>query len=293
MDSRGWWRDKVISIADRLVYSSKAYVDLKSTINELSESCVRLSGNTPLDRIDERAQAFVSAIRPYTGINVSLVRVGGNSDGGYVMADDFEVDGAISVGVGRDVTWDQAIADKGVRVAMFDPTVRKLPAPVTSGTFFRYGVGPPMNSRRYRSLPELVEMAGFESNAELLLKIDVEGAEWTALGALDGADLLRFRQIVIEIHGLESLSNESSGSTILHLIEKLALNHTPIHVHANNYSRLICFGSVWLPDVMEISYLRRDIIRDPRLATSLRTDLDRPCDPRVSEISLEGLLPGD
>ena len=43
------------------------------------------------------------------------------------------------------------------------------------------------------------------SNADLILKCDIEGDEWEIFATLQAALLRRFRQIVVEIRGLRDL----------------------------------------------------------------------------------------
>lgn len=288
MATADWFKKLVVPMADKVVYASHAYVSLKSTVNELGERLIDFDGPSR-GPADDRLRQVAALIRPMTAEGLELVRVGGNHDGGYVMANDFTVGGAISVGVGPDVTWDQAVAARGIPVAMFDPTVRKLPDSVAQGRFFKVGIGGAEPIPGYRTLPGLVELAGFSRNSDLLLKVDVEGAEWESIAALEGSDLEQYRQMAFEFHGLKGLKNAKQGELITAVLEKLARNHIPIHVHANNYDELVRFDRNWFPNSVEVTYVRKDVLGQPVPAAKIASELDRPCDPRVSEIPLEAM----
>lgn len=284
-------RRLVTPVIDQIVYASTAYTDLKSTLNQQSSQLVDFSvaAGGPAD---ERLREAVRVLVPHQVPGLPLLRVGGEHDGGYVMADDFAVVGAISLGVGPDVSWDADIGQRSIAVAMFDPTVRRLPGRVANGTFHRIGVaGPDEADVRFRPLQDLVRIAGFSGEGgDLLLKVDVEGAEWSSLSALPSGELTRYRQIVMELHHLSRLADEDLSRDVLAALRLLAATHVPIHLHANNYSRLLRFDRDWFPEAVEVSFVRRDLAVNSRRTDIVRSSLDVPSDPRVEDIDLEGVL---
>ena len=282
-----WFKKLTIPLADKIVYASGAYVSMKSTLNDLSPTLITFDGE-PGGEADERLLEFARAIRPMTGPDLELIRVGGPTDGGYVMAAPLTASGALSIGVGSDVSWDQDIAFRGIPVAMFDHTIRKPPQVVPNSTFHRIGIGP-TTTQTIKPLDQLLEIAGAQGRNDVLLKMDVEGAEWASLTRPRPANLEPFTQIVVELHGLAKLKDERAAAPILTAIEHLTATHAPIHVHANNYDELVRFGTWWFPNAIELSLIRKDLLANPQPAMSMRTDLDAPCDPRVTEIDLTAL----
>lgn len=288
MATADWFKRLVVPVADKIVYASNAYVGLKSTVNSLGDQLIDFT-KPPTGPADERLHELARLVQPMTGTGLRLVRVGGDTDGGYVMADDFAASGAISVGVGPDVSWDQDIAARGITVALFDPTIRKMPAPVQNSRFFKVGIGGNDAPIGYNPLPQLVRMAGFGADDELILKVDVEGAEWDSLAALTADDLRRYRQMAFELHGLSALNDPVQADRVLGALRLLATHHVPIHAHANNYDDLVRFDDNWFPNAIEVSYLRKDLIVDPMPASTVSSPLDRPCDPRTADIPLDAL----
>ena len=282
-----WFKKLTVPIADKIVYASGAYVSMKSTLNDLSPTLVTFVGE-PSGLPDERLIEFARMLRPMTSPDLRLTRVGGFTDGGYVMAEPITAAGAISIGVGSDVSWDADVGRRGIPVAMFDHTVRKLPMDVPNGTFHRIGMSPNATDRM-RPLAQLVSIAGFASKGDLLLKMDVEGAEWDALMQPQPVDLARFSQIVLELHGLSDLKDAKRGPELLAALRHITTTHVPVHVHANNYDELVRFGIWWFPNSIEVSFVRKDSFANATPASNMRTDLDAPCDPRVTEIDLSAL----
>ncbi len=69
----------------------------------------------------------------------------------------------------------------------------------------------------------------------------------------------------------------------------LADEHLPIHIHANNYARVVRFGTYWFPKAVEVSWVHRRHLTSAEPADSLAKHLDRPCDPRVTDIDLSAI----
>ena len=281
-------------ISNRILDTSTVYRHLRSTVAEMGSALLDFS-RTPETDSEHRLCEFASLIRPFTSADLTLTRVGSAADGAYVMApvaDDIAA--AISIGVGHDVSWDQAIAAKRIPVAMFDPTVSELPSPVPGGTFHRIGIGvlgaipsPDLHGMDLRPLDGLLALAGVSGSTELLLKIDVEGAEWDALC---NVDFSVFQQVLIEMHDIARISDPKQAEAVLETVRKLAQTHYPVHIHANNEGAFNRFDRFWFPDVIEASYVRKDLLAGATPATRLVEGLDIPSNPQYPDYDMSGLL---
>lgn len=272
------WREWVKPIADKIVYASDAYVGVKSTLNDLSTQVITFSAS-PGGPSDDALLRLVRSLAPECADGLQLIRVGGSGDGGYVMHDSFDVAGALSFGVGRDISWDKDVASRGVPVYAFDHTVRTLPEAVPGVTFRRVGLG-----AQRGCIPLSAHMESMFPDGNVLLKVDIEGGEWEAL---KGSDLSRFSQVIVEWHHLDRVMHSDQSLAIL---ENLHRSHGPVHVHANNYDSMFRADRYWFASTVEATFVRRDTLKGWRRAASLREDLDRPCDPRVTDISLAGIV---
>jgi hypothetical protein len=93
---------------------------------------------------------------------------------------------------------------------------------------------------------------------DMILKFDVEGAEWDNLSECSIELLSRFRMIVGEFHGLAQSGDPKAHATIRRVLEKLTSNHTVVHIHANNHHGLATIENVAVPDLLEITFCRND-----------------------------------
>ena len=183
-----------------------------------------------------------------------LVRVGGPADGGYVMLNNFEgIDGAISLGVGPDVSWDLDISKKIPLIHLYDHSISKMPEPIPSGIWFKEKAVTNSDSSG-TSLEEMISRIP-DSN-RLLLKCDIEDAEWEIFSQCSQEILQKFDQIIVEFHWIiEKLKNDKFA-LLLAAFQNLAQTHSVINIHANNYAKLEIVANCPVPDVVEITYAR-------------------------------------
>ncbi|MBQ4430570.1 MAG: hypothetical protein II877_03625, partial [Synergistaceae bacterium] len=112
-------------------------------------------------------------------VGFGLVRVGRDNDGGYVMLDDFGGGIAYSFGIAGDVSWDKDMASRGYDVYMYDHTIDGLPEDNPRFHWSKLGISDGMtHDGRLKSLEELIASNGHEGKHNMILKMDVEGAEW-------------------------------------------------------------------------------------------------------------------
>jgi hypothetical protein len=203
-------------------------------------------------------------------------RFGGNDDGGYVMVDCFRPEQVIlSLGVGPDVSFDLQLAEQGHRIVMFDHTVDALPTEHPNFTWHRIGVAAQTQPDGIlRSLDDLADMLP-NTGADPILKMDVEGAEWDALNGATPATLRRFAQISIELHNLLQLDQPAFREKVTAALEKLMADFVLIHVHGNDCDIQGHVGGFVLPNVLEISLIRRDLVQTVPSQTWYPTNLDR------------------
>ncbi|CAB4914583.1 unannotated protein [freshwater metagenome] len=183
-----------------------------------------------------------------------LVRVGGPADGGYIMLNNFEdIDGAISLGVGPDISWDLDISKKIPLVHLYDHSITKMPNSIPSGTWFKEKAVA-HSDLSGTSLEEMISRIP-ESN-RLLLKCDIEDSEWEIFSQCSKEILQKFDQIVVEFHWIIEKLNNDKFALLLATFENLAQTHSVINIHANNYAKFEIVANCPVPDVMEITYAR-------------------------------------
>lgn len=214
------------------------------------------------------------------------VRVGPNRDAGYVLVDEIaaQADVLLSYGVGFDTDFELDFLNRyRARILMFDPTM--FPE-----SWMRYLLTPRKPRSLYRALrrwrycrrwvkdrealglfviDEGIASTSYDRYSTLadhfkrydltgrnvFLKIDIEENEYEVL--LDGlaSELRSVSQIVVEFHALSQ-----RWSDLQVILRTTLANFRIVHVHGNNYGPLFAAGVQMVPEVIELTLVREDLL---------------------------------
>lgn len=233
-------------------------------------------------------QAYFNKVREVLKVrkckNKRLIRVGNEYDGGYVMCDDFKDAIIYSFGIGWDVSWDSYFAKHGYKVYMYDPTIDKLPYEHDLFHFEQYGIaGVDFAKDNMLSMGTILKMNGHENCKDIVMKIDVEGAEWDFINETPSELLDNFKQITFELH---SLTDVSQSERKLSALSKITQTHQAVWVHGNNSVYAERAGSIIMPCNLEVTFLNKAKYCFEGESICFPIDLDRPNSRLVEEIEL-------
>lgn len=185
----------------------------------------------------------------------TLVRIGRENDGGYCMLDEF-CPGMIaySFGISNDVSWDKDMAERGIKCYMYDHTIDNLPEEHEFFHWTKEGICGAKEVEHCRTLETFIKSNGHGERNDLILKMDVEGAEWDAVAATDSSILELFSQIVFELHDVYSSKHHNE---ICSFLSKLDETHQPVYVHGNNWADYERVGDLVMPWALEVLYIRK------------------------------------
>ena len=216
----------------------------------------------------------------------NLVRVGNLYDGGYVALDRyFNSNIAYSFGISTDVSWDKYMAEQGFDVYMYDHTIEGLPEEHEKFHWRKIGIAGIYNSEspELKTFPMLMEENGHTDSKNIILKMDIEGAEWEVFDNLPDDDMTRFDQILIEMHDLNSEENFSVKERVL---EKLNKTHQLVHIHGNHNEPYVMVKGMVMPNVIECTYVKKGLCEFEDFEGFLPDELDRPNNPFWPDIYL-------
>ena len=222
---------------------------------------------------------------------VTLVRVGDmgkrSGDGAYVMADDFESGGlAYSFGISDDVAWDTDMAQRGYDIYMYDPTIQELPYQQPKFHFCCAGISDGKTAApNCHPLEYFLHENRHEAVRHMILKMDVEGAEWGFLSETKPSTLEMFDQIVFELHELIADGNTEQK---LQALDKLNTTHQLVHLHPNNFGRAVVVDGKLFANDIEATYVRRGkySVFNVEYDVKLPLPIDRPNRARTPEMCL-------
>jgi hypothetical protein len=211
-----------------------------------------------------RLEALANHLRPVRTRH-ELLRLGGVHDGGYLVPDDLSgIAACFSPGVGAVANFEQDLKSMfGIPSLLTDGSVEGPPAGFEPLSFHRRYLGVVDNEQTITLDSWVRTWPGFASQADLLLQIDIEGAEYITLLGVSDEVLARFRVIVLEIHHIESWAHPLFMHIAEALFERLLARFHVVHSHPNNCCGIVQIGTFLAPRVLELTLLRKD--RGPAL----------------------------
>jgi hypothetical protein len=179
--------------------------------------------------------SLLSAIRPVRLSNCTMKRFGAPNDGGYLLCENLasQVQSAYSYGIeGRD-EWGCDVS-RAYNLPIHQYDCFNLKHPICAGAQFDFheecvaaGVAR-LDNRKYDSLTSQIGKNG-DVGKHLLVKMDVESAEWDVFAATPDSTFEKIDQLVVEFHELDD-------SRYVDVIEKLKKSFYIANVHFNNYA---------------------------------------------------------
>jgi hypothetical protein len=180
----------------------------------------------------QRTKLF-AAIRPVRLSNCTLKRFGAANDGGYLLCENLtgQARSSYSYGIdGRD-EWGCDVS-RAYHLPVHQYDCFNPNRPVCEGADFHFydecvGAGPArIDDRPFDGVANQIARNG-DTGKHLLVKMDVETAEWKSLGALSDSTLELIDQMDVEFHELDD-------PTYIDVIEKLKQTFYIVNVHFNN-----------------------------------------------------------
>jgi hypothetical protein len=180
-------------------------------------------------------EAILAELQPVALKNCTFKRFGSANDGGYLMCENLiaPLDAAYSYGVGRNDDWGCEVSRRyHVPVHQYDCFDPARPT-CNGGTFVFNNecVGDRSGYRESRFFDTLENQnrKNGDTGRRLIIKKDIEGAEWESLLAVPDELLASIAQIAMEMHGFEN-------PKIVEVLRKLKRNFYLVNLHFNNWS---------------------------------------------------------
>jgi hypothetical protein len=185
-------------------------------------------------RAREVRVALFAELKPVTLKNCDLKRYGGPNDGGYLMCENLiqGIQTLYSYGIDTEDNWGcQLSRQLNVPVHQYDCFTEERPK-CEKGLFVFHDecVGArteTVDGQRFDTLPNQIAR-NHDSASRLIVKIDIEGAEWDSLLATPDAVLDKIEQMPMELHGVDE-------RRFLDLVRRLKTRFYLVNLHFNNF----------------------------------------------------------
>jgi len=248
-------------------------------LRDLIRQLFLISGKSFTDATDIKdLERFVEKHRP-TPVGKKLIRIGGRADGGYLLPDDLSgISTCFSPGVDVTSTFEEELAEKyGINSFMVDFSVKK---PLIENKLFHFDkkfLGN-KNDEKFIRLEDWVKNS-MNDNSDLLLQMDIEGAEYEVIIDTPREVFKKFRIMVIEFHFLDMIFNKNAFKMVEAVFDKLSYDFKVAHIHPNNSRPIIIKNTIEIPELLEFSFLRNDRVEFSDEKLTFPHVLDEPCVP--------------
>ena len=199
---------------------------------------------------------YYKCLTLYNVLDYPKIRIGTqDGDGGYIILDGLKYKTFLSAGLADNVDFEIEFSKLyDIPCLAFDGTIDSCSIPYIKKNIDIN------NTKTLTNLDEYITDNTF-------LKMDIEGSEFVWLNYTSKLPLIS--QMVIEIHNPFDVNK-------INVLEKIAKTHVLCHAHANNAGGIKYFGNYQIPQYIECTYIRRDIVHCLRVNTEpLPTILDK------------------
>lgn len=269
-----------------LVGADPVFTRISAVLDEPARPGLPASLSDP-EEFGRDTRRILSLLRPYALRDHKKVRLGNPGDGGYVCIDDFAgIDTAFSFGINDDISWDLAAAEHGLRIYQFDHTVSD-PAPDDPRMVFEAKRIDSYSGPDSQSLSDLVRAHDKgHPRPNIVLKMDIEGWEWSVIAATPPEDLARIAWIVCEMHYFQGLAEPYHRELIDSSLRKIAEVFALVHIHGNVWGGITSIANTIYPNVIEATFANRSQYTVVDSTEIFPGPMDRSCDPQQPDFYL-------
>ena len=243
------------------------------------------SGITPKNRVKiSSLKELIEKTHPIRTPQ-GLVRIGGTGDGSYLIPNDLI--GSMycfSPGVSDTSNFESDLSKLGIKSFLADNSVDAPPIAHRDFDFIKKHLGIIDNDQFITLKSWISSKVG--TNNDLILQMDIEGAEYNCLENEKIETLSQFRIMVIEFHNLENLFYAERFEVIAPIFEKILTMFHVVHIHPNNSSTLFTRDNISIPSAMEFTFLRKDRVKEITFRRKFPHRLDTANVPRRKDKAL-------
>jgi hypothetical protein len=247
---------------------------LLNMITRLRSELFALGLNVTRQTVPADVRGLLQKLRPQD-CGIELIRVGGDADGGYLLPDDLDgIEYCFSPGVGALSVFESELADLHIKSFLADYSVDSPPFCRPEFTFDKKFLGS-SDRGQYLTLATWKEKYLPDYSGDMILQMDIEGAEYEVILSTPDRLLDQFRIIVIEFHEMHRIFDPFDCKFFSACFEKLLNRFYVVHIHPNNGSGSLKRNGIEVPKILEFTFFNKKRVRSTRPQTEFPHRLDR------------------
>jgi len=201
-----------------------------------------------------RIEEFQKLVRPLILPKNQLKRYGSLGDGGYVLPINAvkRAKYLVSGGIEKNNHFEVSLARLGIVGIQIDNSINHPPLLHKNLTFIKATLG----NLHEVNIDKISEK--FPRNFSGILKLDIEGAEYSVLRSIKNID--RYNAIAIELHNLYMVAEDIFWKEFKLVLLKLNKFHEVVYISPNNCCGYTVLGGIPVPNVMEITWAKKSLV---------------------------------
>lgn len=220
-------------------------------------------------------------------IEMDLIRIGGDNDGGYLLPNDLTgISACFSPGVADNSSFELDLFNKtGIESHLADYSVTGPPEGYHPKSFLKKYLGP-INDETYITLDSWIKSKEDKDKLDYILQMDIEGGEYLTLLTTNVENLKKFRIIVLEMHNVYAWGQKNFFNIVNGLFDKILQHFYIVHNHPNNNDGLLNVNEVEVPRTIELTLIRKDRTAFKGFRSDFPHNLDRPNVSGIADLFL-------
>lgn len=199
---------------------------------------------------------LIRKLRP-VDCGIDLIRIGAERDGGYLIPDDLDgIEYCFSPGVSTLSDFENHLANLGIKSFLADYSVDAPPFLRPEFIFDKKFLGS-SNREPFITLASWKDKYLKNYSGDMILQMDIEGAEYEVILNAPDSLLDQFRIVVIEFHDLRRLFDPYIFGLYSSCFEKLLEYFHVVHIHPNNGGDSVKRGPIEIPAYLEFTFLNK------------------------------------
>ena len=217
-------------------------------------------------------------------VGYNLIRLGEDSDGGYLVPDDFKgIKFCYSAGVGYVTKFENDLFQKyNIKSFMIDSNAIPSELLPPNANFINKHLSIQENENS-------MSINNFLNNKdEIIFKMDIEGDEYINLINLNEDKFQNIRIMILELHDLRNLRSVFFYKIFDQVISRLSKYFYFCHLHPNNTSKLTKIAEFSIPDMLELTLINKQRVKFSNSNyLSIPHKLDKKVNPTEEDIFLD------
>ena len=234
----------------------------------------------------EEIIAFLKLFKIKIPSNINFIRIGPDSDGGYVVPDILkEIDYCFSAGVGNNNKFEKDLYNFNIKSFGADHSIDGPPDFVKDYSFIKKNINL-YNDDKNITFEKWVKDQNIP-NDNLIGQIDIEGNEYKLILSTPSDIFKKFKILIFEFHYIHKINEKVIYDFYFDSLKKILMDFNICHIHINNAEKDTKIRDIKIPHLLEVTFLRKDFYNTECKEVIIPNILDKKNIPNNQDVNFD------